>query len=256
MGGTIIALLEVTEVSKRFGGLVALDDVSLEVLDSEILGIIGPNGAGKTTLFNVISGFFPLTTGRVIFKGEDITNLRGDQIAKRGIGRTFQATTLFMEETVFDNIFAGFYMHYKEPAWKAFLHTRGVSKEEQDIKQKVTDIIELMGLAPVQEQLAMNLPHGFQRILGVGMGLAIEPELLLLDEPVTGMTPAETMEMMGIIRKIRDKGITIVLVEHDMKAVMGLCDRITVLQYGKVIATGLPEEVRKNTEVTEAYLGK
>lgn len=249
-------LMEIRNLSKYFGGLTAVHDLDLDVLSSEILGLIGPNGAGKTTLFNVITGFYSPTAGQVIFKGEDITGLRTDLIVQRGIGRTFQLSTLFMERTVFDNVFTAFHKHYRQPQWKAFLHSTAVRKEELSIKQRVMEILEFMGLTSLKDELAESLPHGHQRALGICIALATEPELLLLDEPATGMNPTETLAMLELIRKIRDTGITVVLVEHNMRAVMSLCDRIAVLNYGEKIAEGLPNEIKENKQVVEAYLGR
>lgn len=251
-----MAMLEIRDLSKYFGGLAVLNHVDLDVSQSEILGIIGPNGAGKTTLFNVVTGFLPPTSGSIKFEGKDISGLRADQIARRGIARTFQASVLFMETTVFNNVFTAFHMHYRQPGWKTFLHTPSARKEEVFIKQKTTEILEFMDMISMKEELAMNLPHGHQRTLGICISLGINPKLLLLDEPATGMNPVETSAMVSLIRKIRDSGATIVIVEHDMKAVMSLCDRIVVLNHGNKIAEGAPREIGNNREVIEAYLGK
>lgn len=249
-------ILEVKKLNKYFGGLAAISELDLNVVDTEILGLIGPNGAGKTTLFNVISGFFPLTNGKVTFDGQDITWLRAHEIARLGISRTFQATNLFMRLSVLDNVFTGYHLSYKTNRLKRILRTPIALREEELLRQKATEILEFMGLIPQKDEIAANLPHGHQRILGVCMALATHPKLLLLDEPVTGMNATETQNMINLIKQIRERGITIVLVEHDMKAVMNLCDRIVVLNYGQKIAEGLPEEIRENKEVIEAYLGR
>jgi branched-chain amino acid transport system ATP-binding protein len=250
-----MALLEVRNLSKHFGGLSALSELDLDIFDSEILGVIGPNGAGKSTFFNLVNGFYPPTKGRVKFKGRDIIGLKAHEIARLGIGRSFQISTLFMDLTVFDNVLNGFHMNYKESTWKSFLHTPSALKEVRRAKQRVTEILEFMGLAKSKDQIAHNLPHGHQRILGVCIALVTQPKLLLLDEPLTGMHPEETSTMLNLIKKIQNKGVTIVLVEHNMDAVMRLCDRIVVLNHGKKIAEGRPKEIRDNDEVIEAYLG-
>jgi len=249
-------ILEVKQLSKYFGGLAAVSELDLSVVDSEILGLIGPNGAGKTTLFNVIGGFFPPTSGKVIFDSRDITGLKAHRIAHLGISRIFQASTLFMEISVLDNVFTGYHMSYKTSIWKRLLRMPSALNEEEMLRQRAMEILGFMGLESLKDELAANLPHGHQRILGVCMALATNPKLLLLDEPVTGMNPEETQTMIDLIRQIRDRGVTIVVVEHNMRVVMNLCDRIAVLNYGRKIAEGLPEEIRDNKEVVEAYLGK
>jgi len=227
----------------------------MDVFKSEILGLIGPNGAGKTTLFDLISGFFPSTGGEVTFNGEIISGLRPHEIARKGIGRTFQQSVLFMGSTVFDNVFTGFHIRYRTGVLQQFFHTYAVRNEEKALRQNTMEILELMGLAQMKDELAENLPHGHQRILSICIALASNPELLLLDEPVTGMNPEETQNAIELVRQLREKGMTIVIVEHDMKAVMSLCDRIVVLNHGQKIAQGPPEEIRENKQVIEAYLG-
>jgi branched-chain amino acid transport system ATP-binding protein len=251
-----MSLLKLQNVSKSFGGLMAINQVNMDVYDLEILGLIGPNGAAKTTLFNVISGFVLPSSGKISFKGQDVTHLKADQIARKGIGRAFQASTLFMQETVFENVLTGFYMSHKKSGWKAFFHTSDVREEEETIRAKAVEIINYMGLTSVREEMAEALPHGLQRALGVSIALATKPKLLLLDEPMAGMNPSETEHMVHLIRKLRDKEITLIIVEHDMKAIMSLCDRIVVLNYGTKIAEGSPNDIKTNDEVIEAYLGR
>lgn len=248
-------ILEVSKLSKDFGGIAANSEVDLRLARSEILGLIGPNGAGKTTLLNTASGFLSPTSGRVMFDGFDITGLAPHEIVRLGMSRTFQASTLFMSISALENVFTGYHLSYRTSLWKRLLRTPSALQEERLLKEKAVEILRFMGLESVENKAAANLPHGHQKALGLCMALATDPKLLLLDEPMTGMNPVETQTMIGMIRRIRDRGTTIVLVEHNMKAVMNLCDRIVVLNYGRKIAEGSPEEIRQNSEVVEAYLG-
>ena len=250
-----MALLELRGVTKRFGGLVAVDNVDLDIEEGEIRAIIGPNGAGKTTLFNVITGNYPVTEGRIKYNGEDITGLSPHEIASRGLVRTFQQTALFNEFTLLKNVSVACHLHAKVMLFGAVAHTPTAQQTQRQAEERALEILEFMGLAGLKDELAVNLPHGHQRSLGVAIGLAAEPKMLLLDEPVTGMNPAEKQHMVGLIRKVRDRGITITLVEHDMRTVMGICEKISVLDFGKKIAEGSPEEIMHNQQVIEAYLG-
>lgn len=251
-----MALLEIRGVIKDFGGLRAIDHIDLDLQEGEILSLIGPNGAGKTTLFNVITGFYKPTTGRVIFRGEDITGLKPNQIAEKGLVRTFQATTLFKENTVLENMSLGFHLEQKMNFWEELLKTSRQRRQEREIKKQSLAILNFMMLEPLKDQLAKSLPYGYQRALGVSIALAANPSLLLLDEPVCGMNAEETDLMMSHIRRVHEeKKITMIIVEHDMRVVMGLSDRIVVLNYGRKIAEGPPAEIRENKVVIEAYLG-
>ena len=243
----------VRDLTRRFGGLFAVSDLSFAVEEGEIRGLIGPNGAGKTTTFNVISGFYPPSEGRVLFLGDDVSGLPTNAIAARGLVRTFQATTLFQELSVLENVLVGCHLKARTDPFRALLGTDRA--REEAARGRALEILEFFGLAERREEPGMSLPHGLQRALGMAVAFAADPKLLLLDEPFTGMNPEETGRMMDIVRKVRDRGVTILLVEHDMQAVMGLCDRITVLNFGRLLCEGSPGEVRRHPEVIEAYLG-
>ena len=248
-------LLEVTKLSKRFGGLAAVSDFSFYVNKGEVLGLVGPNGAGKTTVFNLITGFLSPTSGEILFKGAKITGLRPDQIARKGIVRSWQQMTLFGDMTTLENVIAGLHLYIRSGFWQAIFNTPSVRKEEVVVRQKATEMVEYMGLAPFENELARNLSHGYQRMLGVAIALATSPELLLLDEPSAGLSPVEATTMISQLSRIRERGITLMLIEHNMKVVMNFCERIIVLSFGQQIAEGLPHEIRENKDVIEAYLG-
>jgi branched-chain amino acid transport system ATP-binding protein len=244
-------LLEVCNVTRSFGGLIALDDVGFSVDKGKIVGLIGPNGAGKSTMFNVISGFLSPTRGRIIYKGEDISGLHPHKVTRKGIVRTFQANVLFPKLSVLENVLIG--GHLKSSLRKGLLSLSFVPRNEV---KRANDIIELTSLAKLREQKAGDLPHGFQRMLAIAIALSAEPELLLLDEPVTGMNLDEIKEMTDLIRALQlSKKVAVLIVEHDMKTVMNLCERIVVINFGKKLAEGSPDEVRNNQDVIEAYLG-
>jgi branched-chain amino acid transport system ATP-binding protein len=248
-----MALLEVEGLIRRFGGLTAVDNLSFEIEAGAIHGLIGPNGAGKTTTFNVISGYYKPSAGRVVYDGRDISGMKTSDITELGLVRTFQATTLFHEFTVFDNVLVGCHLKARIDPVSVVL---GLKKDrEARARAKVAEILDFMELTALQGELCSNLPHGLQRTLGIAIALATEPKLLMLDEPFTGMNPEETRHMMELIRQVRDTGVTILLVEHDMQAVMGLCEKITVLNFGSLLAEGAPDQIRANPEVVEAYLG-
>jgi len=248
-----MALLEVKKITKRFGGLVALDDVSFSVEEGEIRGLIGPNGAGKSVMFKTVTGFYQPTQGQIVYHGEEITGRGASAIAGRGLVRTFQETTLFQEFTVYENVLVGCHLRARSNLFAALFRTDRNRQKKATVK--TLKVLEFMGLMDRKDQLALNLPLGSQRALAVAIALAAEPKLLLLDEPFAGMNLEETTQMMELVRKVRESGITIILVEHDMKAVMGLCERIMVLNFGQLLAEGSPEEIRSNDVVIEAYLG-
>jgi branched-chain amino acid transport system ATP-binding protein len=247
-------LLETKGLTKHFGGLAAVSHLDIHVNKGEIVGLIGPNGAGKTTTFNLITGVLRPTKGKIIFDGHDITGKKPHWVTKMGIGRTFQLAYLFPDFTVLENVVASFYLYPKSGFWEALFNTPAYREKEEHILNQAGEILRWVGLDEVKDELARNLPHGHQKVLGVARALAVKPKLLLLDEPIAGMTHDEIIFSLGVLDKMRSQGITILLVEHNME-IMSLCDRIIVLNFGNKIAEGSPDEVRQNGDVIQAYFG-
>ncbi len=248
-------ILTVQGLTRHFGGLAAVTDLNFDIRAGEILSLIGPNGAGKTTVFNLITGTLLPTRGKVFFQDNEITGLRPHQTTSFGIARTFQTTSLFYDETVMDNLIVSYHCRTRMGIWDALLQTACSREDERRSRQKAEEILNLIGLQDRVEELARNIPQESQKRLAVGMALVTEPKLLLLDEPTGGLTGEENMSMMALIQKVRTQGITILLIEHKMKIVMNISDRIVVLNYGQKIADGSPQEVGNNAAVIEAYLG-
>ena len=248
-------ILEIKGVTKRFGGLTAVNNVSFDVNEREILSVIGPNGAGKSTLFKLIASFLRTSEGEVRFQGERISNRAPHTVARKGVVRTFQETTVFKNMTVRENVIIAHHLRSRASLAGFFLGTALARSDEAKFGESADEIVDFLGLSDISGELASNLPQGHLRALGVAIGLATDPKVLLLDEPFAGMNHDETMHAVELVRRVRDRGVTLLLVEHDMSAVMKISDRIVVLNFGEMIAEGAPEEVQSNERVIEAYLG-
>lgn len=248
-------LLEIHSLTKNFGGLVAVDQFSMSVAEGQIVGLIGPNGAGKTTVFNLITGVIRPSAGKVEFNGKDVTGKSSHKLAVSGIGRTFQLTPLFTEFTTLENVVASYYLHPRTGFWDAFFGTPTYQRNEAYTLEQSLKILDLVGLSKVKDERAKNLPHGYQKMLGIGRALAVQPRLLMLDEPLGGMNTDEITFTMDIMKKLRSQGMTVLVIEHNMQ-ILDICDHVVAINFGQKIGEGSVEEVTNNPEVIKAYLGE